>query len=93
MQDTYEKYLAFAIKYRRTFFLSCVLVSFFLIGMIGMIFICQVPITPIPKKDAGILCVNLSGPDTFVLDDTLEYVKQVEKIVENEESIENTFSF
>ena len=59
--------------------------------LIGMIFMFKVPITPIPKEDAGIMFVDLSGPDTFVLDDILKCVKQVEKIVENEESIDNTF--
>ena len=54
-------------------------------------FFFEVPITPIPKEDAGIIFVNVSGPDTFVLDDTLTCVKQIEKIVENEESIDNTF--
>ena len=58
------------IKYRMIcFYLApCFL---FLIGT--MIFIFKVPIIPFPKEDAGII---LSGPDTFVLDDTLKCVKQ-----------------
>ena len=62
-----------------------------------MMFILQILIIPFPipfpKEDAGIKFVELSGPDTFVLDDTLKCIRQVEKIVENEESIDNISFF